>query len=136
MRTLYSGVHVVEAVAYDTYTTGTNEGTTVDTAFGKNNFRDVLFVVNAELSGDAGTHTFTIEESANDSDWVPAVATRVQGTVPVISTANDNAVHYFGYRPTLRYVRLVNTSASAATGLDVAAVAVLASGSDNPPART
>lgn len=135
MRTLYNQVHVVEALAYDTYTTGANNGTTVDTAFGKNNFRDVLFVVNAELSGDAGTHTFTIQESANDSDWSPVAAWRIQGTPPVISTANDNAVHYFGVRPTLRYVRLVNTSASASTGLDVAAVAILSSGSDNPPAR-
>lgn len=135
MRTLYSQAHVVEALAYDTYTTGANNGTTVDTAFGKNNFRDVLFVVNAETSGDAGTHTFTIQESANDSDWVAVDAWRVQGTLPVISTANDNAVHYFGVRPTLRYVRIVDTAASAATGLDVAAVAILASGGDNPPVR-
>lgn len=135
MRTLYNQAHVVEALAYDTYTTGTNEGTTVDTAVFKNNFRDVLFVVNAELSGDAGTHTFSIEESANDSDWSAVAASRIQGTVPVITTANDNAVHFFGCRPTLRYVRLVNTSASASTGLDVAAVAVLGSGSDNAPAR-
>jgi len=135
MRTLYNQSHVVEALAYDTYTTGTNAGTSVDTAFGKNNFRDVLFVVNAELSADAGTHTLSVEESANDTDWSPVEAWRIQGTVPVISTANDNAVHYFGVRPTLRYVRIVATSASAATGLDVAAVAVLSSGSDNPPVR-
>jgi len=136
MRTLYSHVHVVEALAYDTYTTGTNEGASVDTAFGKNNFRDVLFVVNAELSGDAGTHTLSVEESANDSDWSPVEAWRIQGTPPVISTANDNAVHYFGVRPTLQYVRIVDTAASAATGLDVAAVAILSGGSDNPPVRS
>lgn len=135
MRTLYGQVHVVEALAYDTYTTGANNGATVDTAFGKNNFRDVLFVVNAELSGDAGTHTFSIQESANNSDWSAVETSRIQGTVPVITTANDNAVHYFGVRPTLRYVRIVNTSASASTGLDAAAVAILSGGSDSPPAR-
>lgn len=136
MRTLYSQSLVVEALPYDTYTTGTNAGTTVDTALYKNNFRNVMFVVNAELSGDAGTHTFTIQESANNSDWTAVEAWRIQGSVPVITTANDNAVHVFGVSPTLRYVRIVDTAASASTGLDVAAVAILTVGGDNPVVRS
>lgn len=135
MRTLYNQVVAVEALPYDDYTTGTNAGTTVDTGLLKNNFRDVLFVVNAELSGDAGTHTFSIEESANDADWSPVESWRIQGSPPVITTANDNAVHYFGVRPTMRYVRIVDTAASASTGLAAAAVAVLSAGSNNPPTR-
>ncbi len=136
MRTLHSQAHVVEGLPYDTYTTGANTGTTVDTAVYKNSFRNVLFIVIAELSGDAGTHTFTIQESDNDSDWVAVDAWRIQGTPPVVTTANDNAVHYFGVSPTLRYVRIVDTAASASTGLSASAVAVLTVAGSTPVARS
>lgn len=134
-KSLYNSALVVEALPYGTYTTGANAGSTVDTALYENNFRDVLFVVVAETSGDSGTHTLTVEESANGSDWDDVESWRVQGTVPVINSDNDNALFVFGCSPTQRYVRVLDTADSASTGLDASAVAILSEGSDNPPAR-
>lgn len=133
-QSLYNNTIAVEALPYNTYTTGANAGSTVDTASFANNFRDVLFVVIAEASGDSGTHTFTVEESANNSQW--AASTRTQGTLPVINTDNDNGIHIFGCQPSNRYVRIVDTAASASSGLAVSAVAILTNGSDHPPARS
>lgn len=133
-QSLYNNAVVIEAMAYATKTTGANNGISIDLASYKNNFRDVLFIVNAEGSGDSGTHTFTVEESANNSNW--AASARTQGTLPVINTDNDNQVHIFGCQPSNRYVRIVDTAASASSGLAFSAVAVLTGGSDHPPGRS
>lgn len=110
-------------------------GTTVDLGIYGNDFRTVLFVVQTATVTD-GTHVFTLEESANNSDWTAVPADRVQGSLPSVVAANDDAVFQFGYIPAgVQYVRCVVTSASTTTGGVIGAVAILSGASSSPVAR-
>lgn len=137
MRTLHTQTQVVAALNYavrkDNEATA---GIAVDTALYGNNFRDVLFVIHTGTIAD-GTHTVTVEESSVSNDEFTAVESwRVQGALPAIVAANDNAVFQFGVRPTKRYVRIVVTDASSTDGGAIGAVALLGSGGNNPVARS
>lgn len=137
MKTLYSHAGAAVALAYNTYTTGANAGTAVDLTAFKNDFRDVLFVITAGASGDSGTHTFTVTEADSSGGQYSVVdSSRCQGLPLVVNTDNDNAVHLVGCRPTKQFVKLVDTAASASSGCVLSAVALLGSGSSNPPARS
>lgn len=136
LRTLYNHAFVVEALAPATYTTGANAGTAVDLGLYGNRFRDVLFAIVAGASGDSGTHTFTLTECATtDGEYAAIPAARCQGLPLIIDSDNDNAIHLLGCRPTLGFVKLVDTAASADTGAVLSAVAILGSGSSAPPRR-
>ncbi|WP_330253136.1 hypothetical protein OG874_00525 [Nocardia sp. NBC_00565] len=111
-------------------------GTTVDLGVFGNDFRTVMFVVQTGTVTD-GTHAFTLEESVNGTDWTAVPAARVQGVLPTVAAAHDDAVFSFGYIPsTQQYVRCVVTSASTTTGGVIGAVAVCSEGSNSPVARS
>lgn len=136
MRTLHT--HSLTQVALPVGvqdSAGTVDGSTVDLGVFGNDFRTVLFVVHAGTVTD-GTHTFSLEESADGQDWSPVAARHVQGTPVALSDANDVGVHQFGYIVhTLRYVRLSVEVADTTTGGVYGAVAVCAGGSQSEPAR-
>ena len=135
-KTVYSNNLAVSALPYAASSSNeATNGTTVDLALYKNNFRSVMFVVNAHTITD-GTHTVTVQESANNSDWAAVATARVQGTLPEIGADDDNTVHSFGVVPNQRYVRIVVTDADSSSGGAISAVAVIGAGSDNPANRS
>lgn len=81
-------------------------------------FEGALILVDAGLWTD-GTHTFSIEDSDDDSVFTAVAATLLQGTAPVIlGLTNDNKIHQIGYLGTKRYVKILNTvTAGPSTGL-------------------
>lgn len=135
MRTIYTQSKVVNALAYAVRTANTAvNGLAIDLAQGGNNYRDALFIFKTETVTD-GTVAVTIEESdASGSGYAAVDSTRIQGTLPAVTTDDDDTVYKIGVRPTKRYIRLVATSAGATSGAGFSAVAVLGNGSNNPPA--
>lgn len=135
MRTLYSGVLPIKALASATVQTGTTNGIAIDTGAFANNFRDIVFTALSGALTD-GTYTFTVEESdASGSGYAAVDSARVQGTLPVYASTDDNVVKFFGVRPTKRYVRCVITAAGATTGGVLAVLAICGAGGNNPPAQ-
>lgn len=133
-RTLYTHCLTRAALPYAAHTASAN-GTTVDLGVFGNDFRTVLFLISTGAVTD-GTYAFTVEDSDNGSDWVAVDSTRVQGSLPTVDDADDNAVFEVGYIVgNQRYVRLVMTEADATTGALLGAVAVLGSASSSPVAR-
>lgn len=135
MRTLHNNTLAVLALASDARTDGDDAGATIDLSVYGNDFRDVEFVVTTATITD-GTHAVTIEHSDNGTDWTAAPDSRVIGSLPSIVAANDNAVFQFGYKVgTEQYVRISVETSDSETGGVFSAVALLASGSNRPPAR-
>lgn len=81
-------------------------------------FEGALIQIDAGLWTD-GTHTFSVEDSDDDSAYSAVAAAQLQGTPPVIlGLTNDNKVHQIGYLGFKRYVKVVNTvTAGPSTGL-------------------
>lgn len=114
----------------------TVNGSTIDLALFKNNFRSAMFIATSATVTD-GTHTFALEHSDNGTDWTAVPADRVQGAAPVFVAADDNTVKQFGYVVgTQRYVRVKVTTTASTDGGVLSAVAVLANGGTTPPARS
>lgn len=135
MKTLYSQILPIKALASATVQTGATNGIAIDTGAFGNNFRDIVFTALSGALTD-GTYTFTVEESdASGSGYAAVDAGRVQGTLPVYAATDDNVVKFFGVRPTKRYVRVVVTAAGATTGGVLAVQALCGSSGNNPPAQ-
>lgn len=136
MRTLYSQGLAAKALNYAVRASNSAAtGIAVDTGVFGNNARDVTFIVYTATITD-GTHTVTVEESdASASGYGAIESWRVQGTLPAIVAADDNAIFQFGVRPTKRYVRLTVTDAGSTSGGAVGAVALMGSSGSNPVAR-
>lgn len=136
-KTVYGGSVAVKALQTTAVSSNTTtNGTAVDTALYSNNFRDVLFAVQAGSLTD-GAYAVTVEESDSSGSGYATVATdRILGALPTFADTDDHAVKYFGVRPTKRYVRVVVTSTSVSSGGTLSAVAVMSNGSNNPAARS
>lgn len=131
MRTIINQVDAVEALPYAVRTANAAvNGVAVDCARGSNNFREVVFAVKTDTITD-GTVAVTVEESAASGSGY-AAAVRVVGTLPAITSADDNVVFLVSCIPTKRYVRIVATQAGATSGGGYSAIAILANGSNNP----
>lgn len=129
---VYNQVRVVQSLPIAVID-ATDEGATVDRAQFKNFARSASVVVYAGTITD-GTHTITLEESDNDSDW--ATATALLGSAPVLTSANDERVHEFGYTGNARYLRVVTTvSGSPETGGVYGASILLGDARREPIAR-
>jgi len=110
----------------------TVNGTAVDTVGTKNNFRVGMVVVVAGAITD-GTHTIGLEDSANGTTgWTAVAAELLEGTPPVLTTAEANSVARLAFSRTRRYVRVTVTTASATVGGTVGAAVLLAAGSGRP----
>lgn len=135
--TLYSQVHVVPALAQASRTANaTVNGTTVDTGLFGNDFKVVLFAIQAGAITD-GSHAFAVQDSADGSSWAAADSVLVQGSAPTLVAASDDAVHYLGYIVANRqYVRLTVTTSGSTSGGVFGAVAVLGQPSSTPVIRS
>lgn len=114
---------------------GTVNGTAVDMAGNRNNFRVAMMVVVAGSVTD-GTHTVSLEESDNGSSgWTAVDAANREGTFPVITSANPNTIHKVGYNGNKRHIRAsITTSGAPGTpvGGTVSAIILLSEGSGRP----
>ena len=79
-------------------------------------FHSCQVIVDADAWTD-GTHTITLEESSDNSNFTTVAAADIIGSTPVIDGASDDDQAYtFGYGGFKRYVRVVTTVAGASTG--------------------
>jgi hypothetical protein len=115
MRTLYNLSLARQTIAPADHT-ATVTGSTVDRMTDEGGFRNALLIVNAGTVTD-GTHTFTLQESDDDSTWSAVADEHLQGSEPALTSANDAQVHEVGYVGHKRYLRAVATvTGSPATG--------------------
>lgn len=96
--------------------TATANGVAVDTV-ANGGMQDAVLVVACGTITD-GSHAITVEDSADGTTgWASVPAANVQGSLPTVVAASDDAVFEVGVRPSRRYVRAVTTvSGSPATG--------------------
>lgn len=130
MRTIYHNTFARAAISPVAHTTGTILGTTVDRSDppgGYNSTTNAMFVIHCGVITD-GTHTVTVEESDNDSDWTTVTGTSLLGSPPEIVAANDQKVFEVGYVGAARYIRLKVVVADGATGGVYGATCILGGG--------
>jgi hypothetical protein len=83
-----------------------------------------MIVVDAGTVTD-GTHTVSLEESADNSTFTAVAAGNLEGTLPALITTNDDQIHTAEYRGTKRYVRgVITVTGSPSTGA-VVGIAVI-----------
>lgn len=112
---------------------GAVNGTVVDTAGTKNYFRSAMVVVLAGTVTD-GTHAVTVQDSDDGTGGWSNVAT-TQGSLPAITTVNDEAVYRMGVDVGRRFLRAVITTSGAPgtpVGGVIGAVILLSQGSGRP----
>lgn len=111
MRDLYNDIGLVQSLAPAARIASAN-GTGVD-------LKDyegavVLFEVGARTDG---THTFEVQDSADNVTFAAVADSFLQGTEPVVAAAGDaNKVYKIGYLGSKRYLRAAVTVAGATTG--------------------
>ncbi|MEW2635257.1 hypothetical protein AB0903_27335 [Streptomyces sp. NPDC048389] len=85
------------------------DGTGVDLA----GFDAAMVVIDAGASGGTTpSFTFEVEDSDDDSTYAAVAAADLDGTEPVITGANDEAVYTLGYHGIKRYLRVAITAVS------------------------
>lgn len=137
MQTVYSHALAVKALATGTatITTGTTVGAVIDTNLYNNNFRDVLFAIQAGVLTD-GSYQWSVTECATSGGSYTAVpADRLQGSLASLASTDDQVLLQVGVRPTMRYVQLSVVATSATSGGVFSALAVLSNGGLGPVAR-
>jgi len=129
-RTIYNTAKAVLSLAPAVRTTSAN-GTAVDLGPA----RSALLVVVAGTVTD-GTHTVSLEESANGSTgWAAVADADLQGTEPAVTSSTDERLYEVGYVGSKRYVRpVVTVTGTPATGGSIACV-VQAAYDEQPVAR-
>lgn len=96
--------------------TATYNGTGVDIA----NYADVqVIVITGAITN--GTHAYSLEHSTDNSTWAAVSASDMVGTLANGSDSTTQAVGYLGSR---RYLRVVQTVTSGATGANTCALVV------------
>jgi len=112
---LYNRIGVVPDLNPAARTASVNSGGIDRTAF--EGGIDSLVGVLAVGAWTDGTHTFKLQDSPDNSVWTDVAALYLQGSFTAItSTGQQNAVQKVGYSGVQRYVRAVDTVASATTG--------------------
>ena len=114
VRDLHSNVLAKPSINPAVITTNTT-GASVDRDSGSKMFQAALVVVVTGTITD-GTHTISLEESADNSSWGAVAAADIQGTAPAIVAADDNVVKQFAYIGTKRYIRVKSTVAGVTSG--------------------
>ncbi|MEV3848097.1 hypothetical protein ACFW61_03305 [Streptomyces microflavus] len=90
------------------------DGAAVDLA----NYRSAMVVIDAgTATGTTPSFTFEVQESdtTTPGDFTPVADADLDGTEPVITTANDAAVYEIGYRGRKRYLRVTIEAATGTT---------------------
>jgi hypothetical protein len=122
MRTdLKNDVSVVSTLA-PASRTATGNGTGVDLA----NFDAAVIVLDlGTAGGTTPSFTFEVQDSNDNSTFAPVADDFLDGTEPVVTTDNDNAVVEIGYHGIKRYVRVAITAVSGTTPTLVASATVV-----------
>ncbi|MCZ0996359.1 hypothetical protein O1L44_29890 [Streptomyces noursei] len=95
--------------------TASANGTSVDRAQSGASFQDTMVAIAVGTVTD-GTHTFEVQDSADNSSWAAVADAFLQGSEPAVTSANDETVYEIGYTGDKRYVRVITTVAGATTG--------------------
>ena len=92
--------------------TTTANGTGVDLA----NYDAACVVINAGTAGGTTpSFTFEVQESDDNSTFTAVANADLDGTEPVVTTANDDTIYTIGYHGIKRYIRVAITAASGTT---------------------
>jgi hypothetical protein len=122
---------IVPAVARTTTTTGT----AVDRMTDQGGFRSALIVIHTGTITD-GTHTVTVQDSPDNTNWTAVADEFLQGTEPAIGASNDDTLFEIGYIGHERYLRvLITVTGSPATGGIYGATVLLGWPRKMPPLR-
>lgn len=122
---------IVPAVARTTTTTGS----TVDLMTDQGGFRSALVVIHTGTITD-GTHTVTVQDSPDNTNWTAVADEFLQGTEPAIGASNDDTLFEIGYTGHQRYLRvLITVTGSPATGGIYGATVLLGWPRKMPPLR-
>lgn len=113
-RSVYTTV-TARASLHPAARTATANGTGVDRNVGADMHRTAMVLVSTGTITD-GTHTISVEDSDDNSDFDAVADQFLQGTEPAIAAADDNKLFYIGYIGSRRYLRVVTTVAGATTG--------------------
>lgn len=112
---LYDGMTVKKSLAPAALTNGTANGLAVDRAV-NGGMQSAVLVIDAGVVTD-GSHAVTLEDSPDGStDWQAVSASQLQGSLPTLTSANDDAVHEVGIIDSRRYLRAVVTTSGATSG--------------------
>jgi hypothetical protein len=111
--------------------TATANGTGVDRLQGRVYYRSAMVMVHTGAITD-GTHTISVEDSADNTTFAAVADEFLQGTEPALGSADDNEVHEIGYTGSKRYLRVTATVSGATTG-GIYAAAVLLGDPTKPP---
>ena len=130
---LSEGLAVVPSI--DSQTLGSNatvDGASADRRSGKVAYNDVVAVIDVGTWTD-GTHTFTLEDSPDDSTWTAVAAGLFNGVCVVDGAADDEQQYKIDYLGSEQYVRVTVTSSGVTTGLAGAAAVIVLAGADQKP---
>ncbi|MFE9923275.1 hypothetical protein ACFYQA_17320 [Streptomyces sp. NPDC005774] len=114
--------------------TAAANGTTVDRAAGGARYQDAVVVIDTGVVTD-GTHTFTVQESADGSSWAAAADADLQGAEPAVTSSTDDVVYEIGYTGAARYLRVAVAVSGATTGGVYSAAVVLSNARRGPVER-
>lgn len=112
-RDLKNNVTAVQSLA-PAARTATADGAAVDLA----NYGRAMVVIDAgTASGTTPSLTFEVQESdtTTPGDFTAVADADLDGTEPIITTANDEATYEIGYRGRKRYLRVVIKAVSGTT---------------------
>lgn len=94
--------------------TAVADGAAVDLA----NYNSAMVIIDAgTATGTTPSFTFEVQESdtTTSGDFTPVADADLDGTEPVITTANDEATYEIGYRGRKRYLRVTIEAATGTT---------------------
>lgn len=112
-RDLKNNISAVQSLA-PAEQTGPVDGAAADLA----NYTSAMVVIDAgTATGTTPSFTFEVQESdtSTPGDFTAVADADLDGTEPVITTANDAAVYEIGYRGRRRYLRVTIEAASGTT---------------------
>ena len=111
LRDMSELLYASQTLAPKAYTTST-DGTGVDLRG-----YDAATVVLSVGAFTDGTHSFTLEESSDDSSYTTVAAADIVGSTLVLdSTGEMNADYWCGYIGSARYLRVASTISAVTTG--------------------
>jgi len=82
-----------------------------------------------------GSHAFTVQDSDDGTTWAAASADHLQGTVPTVTSTDDDKVYEVGYMGPKRYLRVVAVGTGGTTGGIFGALVILGGAGRTPVQR-
>lgn len=120
MRDLSNHISPVQTLRPLAVVNGTDDGLTADLA----NFDGATVVIDVGLWTD-GVHTFTVQDSPDNSVWTAVADAFLDGAEPVVDGATDDEqIYEIGYLGGRRYLRVSVVTTGATTGAVFAATVV------------